>query len=706
MKPLLFVGLISSLIMSVWMRGWLNQDIPLTPREENIPQLANIWRLKDSAEQGVLWTAWNPLTNSGAPNLIQRSYLLFAPLAQIAASFNISVDQVYKIAVAVAFILSSLGMYQLLITMGLKKSASLIGAVTYMLSPPHITLGSDLLDFNYYWALIPWLIYVVEHFIRKKTSLVHGATLGVLLTASLISGSAYFLATLPFLASYTLIRLVISRVKFKQLASFSVLTIGFFLTTGAFIIMPSAAEISHVWLSQETARRQIVDLPDPVNVAKLFLLRWQGYPATAWEMAGRYPDMSWYLGTVPLLLSTIAILNIKPLWRKTLPSLIIIGGLVPFFLIMRFPQIKLLVLKLLSIFPNIQAVFDHTFRLFLIPSFVVAILTGIGTHYLFKTQKKIWTHVGAGIILGLIVFDLYPLSAYFSSIPLPELTPSKSITQQVNRDQARTRFWSPFPYVRTLPRYRFEYATRFITKNRVNGEYLYTALAPRYTSEVFDRTLTGALEAQRQPLEKILHLLSWGNTKYIILHRPVFNYEPIIEKMSQHSWQEVHRSETFVLLENTTTTSFIQTYTRFQPVARQHQYDLEHWYQASLNHTPLYHGAVKQNSLLSGTAISPLQVSDWSRPKSNIIITQVKTSHPTLVVASESWYPGWQVKVDQESYPLVRANYAFLGVVIPPGNHDVQFVYVQPWYYLAGKIISITALLLLTFIIYHVSKRT
>ena len=161
MKSPYAIWLFLVLVMILWMRGWWQPGLPLTPREENTPQLTDIWSLKTAADRGVLWTAWNPLDNSGAPNLIQRSYLIFAPLAQIASSLSLSVDTVYKLAVLVAFSLSGLGMYQLLRTLKLKNFPSLIGALAYMLSPPHITLASDLLDFNFYWATIPWLIYLV-----------------------------------------------------------------------------------------------------------------------------------------------------------------------------------------------------------------------------------------------------------------------------------------------------------------------------------------------------------------------------------------------------------------------------------------------------------------------------------------------------------------------------------------------------------------
>jgi len=68
---------------------------------------------------------------------------------------------------------------------------------------------------------------------------------------------------------------------------------------------------------------------------------------------------------------------------------------------------------------------------------------------------------------------------------------------------------------------------------------------------------------------------------------------------------------------------------------------------------------------------------------------------PALLMVSESWYPNWQVTVDGEQAELVRANYAFLGVWIPEGEHRVEFSYVRPWIVWVGAAISLGTLILL-----------
>jgi hypothetical protein len=49
-----------------------------------------------------------------------------------------------------------------------------------------------------------------------------------------------------------------------------------------------------------------------------------------------------------------------------------------------------------------------------------------------------------------------------------------------------------------------------------------------------------------------------------------------------------------------------------------------------------------------------------------------------LVVVARPWAPGWRASVDGERAPIVRANLAGLGVVVPPGRHDAELRY-NPW---------------------------
>ena len=44
----------------------------------------------------------------------------------------------------------------------------------------------------------------------------------------------------------------------------------------------------------------------------------------------------------------------------------------------------------------------------------------------------------------------------------------------------------------------------------------------------------------------------------------------------------------------------------------------------------------------------------------------------SLLVTSETWYPGWHATVDGRPQPLLMVNGAFRGVALPPGTHEVR----------------------------------
>ncbi|HKD18289.1 MAG TPA: YfhO family protein, partial [Thermoanaerobaculia bacterium] len=49
-------------------------------------------------------------------------------------------------------------------------------------------------------------------------------------------------------------------------------------------------------------------------------------------------------------------------------------------------------------------------------------------------------------------------------------------------------------------------------------------------------------------------------------------------------------------------------------------------------------------------------------------------AEPSVLVLSQTHYPGWRVFVDDRPRPLLRADYAFAGVALAPGRHTVRFV--------------------------------
>jgi hypothetical protein len=89
----------------------------------------------------------------------------------------------------------------------------------------------------------------------------------------------------------------------------------------------------------------------------------------------------------------------------------------------------------------------------------------------------------------------------------------------------------------------------------------------------------------------------------------------------------------------------------------------------------------------------------------NQVTIQTVLDAPSYLVLADTWYPGWQVTVDDEPAELLRANHAFRAVHLVHGEHTIEMVY-RPNSVLIGGIVSLATgvLLLLGMIVNHRKK--
>jgi len=73
------------------------------------------------------------------------------------------------------------------------------------------------------------------------------------------------------------------------------------------------------------------------------------------------------------------------------------------------------------------------------------------------------------------------------------------------------------------------------------------------------------------------------------------------------------------------------------------------------------------------------------------VIVETRTSQSGLLIVTDTYFPGWSAYIDDKPTEILQVDYAFRGVVIPPGRHVVEFSY-QPASFRLGLIISIASL--------------
>ena len=88
----------------------------------------------------------------------------------------------------------------------------------------------------------------------------------------------------------------------------------------------------------------------------------------------------------------------------------------------------------------------------------------------------------------------------------------------------------------------------------------------------------------------------------------------------------------------------------------------------------------------------------------NQVQLQVKTQTSGLLFLSDNYYPGWRVLIDGKESKIYRADYTFRALVVPSGEHQVDFVY-QPNSFKLGVKVSFLSLGLVIFLASLFSRR-
>ena len=85
---------------------------------------------------------------------------------------------------------------------------------------------------------------------------------------------------------------------------------------------------------------------------------------------------------------------------------------------------------------------------------------------------------------------------------------------------------------------------------------------------------------------------------------------------------------------------------------------------------------------------NPVKRLDFSNP--NRVNVDLNITRPAMLVLTETWYPGWEARVDGEPVELYRVNYLQRGVWLNRGNHNVEMVF-RPGSWLIGAVISLVS---------------
>ncbi len=77
----------------------------------------------------------------------------------------------------------------------------------------------------------------------------------------------------------------------------------------------------------------------------------------------------------------------------------------------------------------------------------------------------------------------------------------------------------------------------------------------------------------------------------------------------------------------------------------------------------------------------------------DVVRATVQSGSRLMIIFNELYYPGWKATVDGKPVPVWKVNYAFRGVMVGPGTHEIEMRFESPLFEL-GKRITVATLLL------------
>jgi uncharacterized membrane protein YfhO len=73
---------------------------------------------------------------------------------------------------------------------------------------------------------------------------------------------------------------------------------------------------------------------------------------------------------------------------------------------------------------------------------------------------------------------------------------------------------------------------------------------------------------------------------------------------------------------------------------------------------------------VTGTALESVRL---VRDDLDRVTFQAQAVTDGFLVMSDTFYPGWQARVDGKPAPVLRTNFALRGICLPAGDHEVVF---------------------------------
>lgn len=682
---------------------------------------------------------WNPYSFSGTPLLANYQSAALQPLNLLFFIFHF-IDA-WSILVLLQPLLAGLFTYIFVRSLKRSKTASLISAVSFMFCG-FITVWMGYATLGYAILYLPLSLYAVERYYgsQKFRFLI---LLAFTMPLSFLSGhfqiSLYFLLTISIYIFYKFI---------TQRNVFNTLHLIFYIFLGLLLTMPQILPSVEFYLrSLRSGIFQKIEVMPfsylPTFIAPDFF----GNPVTRNDWFGHYAEWNAYIGVIPLMLAFYGIFSKK----NTQTIFMFLFGLIACLIAFNTPFLNLMVALRIPVLSTSAAS-----RVIVIFSFMFACLSSFGFDNLLEDLKRnnlkkiiLWigTFLGVFIILwAIVLLKLFlPIDKIIivrQNLILPTLIFIAAFLAIVI---SFFRFRSLFLISCFLLLIAFD-MLRFVTK--------WQAFDPK--NLVFPQIPTTLAFSKIATYHRVMGNFGGEDAVYYRLpsvegYDALYSkrYGEFISSLANGRLTEPSRSVVLFPKDGLYAPSAINlldirflvykladdhapwtfpfwTYPKdqFKRVYKDQQYEfykntkafphvfLVKSYKAVTNPQGILDTMFAKNFNLRQEVVLEKNIGRLPKAKNpgkakivnyrvNRIDISVVSKKKSLLFLSEVFYPGWKAYIDGRKTEIYRADYAFRSIVVPAGNHKVEFIYdplsfrIGVYMFLAGfiSIFAATALL-------------
>ena len=672
---------------------------------------------------------WNPHNFSGMPLFANNQSAVINPLNIF--FFILPMIPAWAIFIYLQPVIASFGSYLYLRRLKRSVPASLIGSVAFSYS---LFMGVfvEYGNFGYSFAYLPLMLFIVEKLYAKSKSSV-GILLPILVGITVFSGHFQISGSaIAFAIFYSLVRFFFD----KKRNTKSLVVILMYMLMGVLISMVQVLPLLE--LLGNSARVPLGSMVLRENVLLQFhqLILFfapdvYGNPATLnYLLKDTYPGNAIYLGILPLFLLFLSFFQIKKekhiaffagalvlllifltnnpvsvfLYSLNLP---LISGSSPsnfiYLLIFsiavlstfgidylgkaNFKQkltsvvIPLLLFLFLIIFHKVFGIEFLTKQLFIGGGILVVSLVCFGATLLIKKEKLLY------ILLFVLVIDLaYYFLKFNPFVPSALVFPEPKIITEIQKYKD-TRVYG--------------YSAASIESNFQTGLGVYSAegydpLYPKWYGslihslkdgrllEVFDETTRSQATIPNGYAEDNFLI---DKTRQKLINETASGL--ILDRLESASKPTTFDPKSFVNIYQKDGWTIYKNIDAKKKVYMTSDYDT---YKSRSEFESKFFGSFHSVLLEKNPGIEK-QVTTGSKVELILDVPndmKVKTSNSkdSILVILDTFYPGWKATVDGESVEILRVNYAFRGIKLKKGEHEVALSY-RPNSFYFGAILTI-----------------